>query len=216
MSYASGEHERLISNLIRIGVITSVDLVNARATVDAGGVPSDGLPWLAMRAGTTRTWSPPTIGEQVVVLSPYGDMANGIILLGLYQDAHAAPSAGADINNTTYPDGSTVEYDSASNTLTVNVAAAGNVIINCKIATVNAETSVTLDTPEAVCTGNLTVQKKLTYLGGMAGSNSGAGATAVITGGMTLTGGDVVVDGIGVKSHHHVEHDGPPTGPSQA
>lgn len=63
---------------------------------------------------------------------------------------------------------------------------------------------ITLQTPNAIVTGKLTVQ------GGMAVSG-GSGATAAFTGSVTVTGGEVTVDGIGVKSHHHQEHDGPNT-----
>lgn len=33
---------------------------------------------------------------------------------------------------------------------------------------------------------------------------------------VTVTGGDVIADGISLKQHHHQEHDGPNTGPSIA
>ncbi|EJA4992605.1 phage baseplate assembly protein V, partial [Salmonella enterica] len=42
----------------------------------------------------------------------------------------------------------------------------------------------------------------LTYLGGLKGSSKG-GTAADIQGEIKVTKGDVVVDGIGVKKHHH-------------
>jgi phage baseplate assembly protein V len=216
LSYDAGNQESLISNIFRIGVVVGIDLANALVTVDAGGMLSDWLPWCATRAGAIRKWSPPTAGEQVLVLSPYGDMTQAVIIMSLYQDAFPAPSSSATVEMTQYPDGSTVAYDSASNTLTVSVAAAGNVIVNCQHATVNAATDIHLNTPDTFCSGNLTVAKMLTYQGGMTGSNSTGGATGVIHGNITVTGGEITVDGIGHKSHHHIEHDGPSTGAAQA
>lgn len=213
MSYDTGEHERLIANLIRIGIITEIDLPNARVTVDAGGVPSDWLPWRETRAGATRTWSPPTVGEQVIVLAPYGDMGQAVVLTGIYQDAYPAPSSSGTVDLTTYADGSSVSYDSTAHLLTVNVAASGNVVVNCANATVNATTQATINTPTTTITGNAHVEGNLqidgttttagllTYQAGIAGA-AGTGTNA-IHGAFTVTGGDVVVDGIGVKAHHH-------------
>lgn len=66
-------------------------------------------------------------------------------------------------------------------------------------ATVKAE-SVTLDTPQTTCTGNLTVQGAFSYEGGMTGSSSG-GAAATINGNIQLNGNmqatGSVVDGDG-------------------
>lgn len=62
----------------------------------------------------------------------------------------------------------------------------------------NAPT-VTADTPEMICTGNLTVQQHLTYQGGMTGSG---GAGAAITGGLQLTGGAVSHNGKNIGSTH--------------
>jgi phage baseplate assembly protein V len=212
LSYDAGNLEQLISNLIRIGVVVGVDLDAPAVTVDAGGMLSDWLPWGAGRAGAVRKWSPPTIGEEVLVFSPYGDMTQAVIIMALYQDTFPAPSNSATVEMTQYPDGSTVSYDSASNTLTVDVAASGNVIVNCQHATVNSDVDINLNTPDTFCSGNLTVAKMLTYQGGMTGSNSTGGPTGVITGSITVVGGEITVDGIGHKSHHHVEHDGPSTG----
>ena len=38
------------------------------------------------RAGADREWDPPTIGEQVVLLSPSGNLAQGVVLTGLFSD----------------------------------------------------------------------------------------------------------------------------------
>lgn len=186
MSYEIGELQRQLMNLARVGKVAELDEANARVKVSISGLTTDWLPWLVSRAGATRTWSAPRTGEQVLVLSPYGDTAQGIVLPSIYQDDYPAPAGSMDKETTVYPDGSTVEYDSASNTLTVTVAGAGNVVVNCKQATVNAETSVTLDTPTTHCTGDLVVDGALSFAGGMSGS--GGGTTAVFNGNVAVNG----------------------------
>src|SRR5690554_6174321 len=111
---------RLIHNLIRLGTIAEVDHSRARVRVQSGTLLTNWLPWIEARAGTTRTWSPPTVGEQVVVLSPGGDPAAGIVLTGLYQQAHPAPSHNANVIGRWLPDGTRVEYDHNSHTLTLH------------------------------------------------------------------------------------------------
>lgn len=188
-AFAQSENERVVSNLIRIGIVTALDEANARVQVDVGGITTDWIPWANGRAGATRSWSAPRIGEQLVIISPYGDMAQAVALGSIYQNDHPAPANSKDIETTIYPDGSQVSYDSAANTLTVNVAGNGNVVINCKQATVAASTSVTLNTPTVHATGNVTVD-----------------------GDVTATG-DVKAGSISLKNHTHLDPQGGNTSP---
>lgn len=209
MSFAAAEIERLLSNMIRIGVVSALDEGAALVTVDIGELTTDWLPWITARAGATRTWSAPRVGEQVVVLAPYGDTAQGIVLPSIYQDNHPAPAASKDIEHVVFPDGSTVEYNSASNTLTVTVAGNGNVIVNCKQATVNADDSVTLNTPQTTCKGALTVEGLLTFLSGMHGyGGEGGGATMAIDGDVAFQNGTLTHNSKDVGSTHQHREQG--------
>src|SRR5690606_35044517 len=82
---------RLINNLIRLGTIAEVDYPNARVRVRDGELLTAWRPWIECRSGTTRTWNPPTLGEQAVLFSPGGDPATAVVLTGLYRDQHPAP-----------------------------------------------------------------------------------------------------------------------------
>lgn len=115
---------RLLHNLIRLGTIHALDHSRARVRVASGELITGWLPWLEARAGTTRTWSPPTVGEQVVVLAPGGDLTAGVVLTGLYRQAHPAPSSNPNIIGQWLPDGTRIEYDHAANTLTVECVGA--------------------------------------------------------------------------------------------
>jgi phage baseplate assembly protein V len=205
--YDLSETYRKLASMIRFGTVASVNLTASPPTLTCaiGDLTTDSIPWCAVRAGSTRRWSPPTVGEQVVVFAPGGDTSLGFALLGFYQDDHAAPDTSADHDVTVYPDGSTVEYDSASNTLTVSVSGNGNVVVNCKQATVNASTSVTLNTPNTHATGNVQIDGNLGVTGVMAVQGSGAsgGAVSTFAGTIQVTSGDVKADGIGLKTHWH-------------
>lgn len=99
-----GELERRLANVARIGVVAEVDPAKGTVRVeiakdpDGNPVLSDWLPWTE-RAGAIRTWSPPTIGEQVMVLSPSGESGRGWVSAGGFSDANPAPSddAGAHV-----------------------------------------------------------------------------------------------------------------------
>lgn len=185
--WAQSESERVQANMIRLGVVTEVDATNALAKLKVGGLDTDWLPWGVARAGGTRTASAPTVGEQRLVFSPYGDTAQAVIGPAIYQDNHPTPAATADQEVVVFPDGTRVEYDSAANKLQIDVAGTAQVVVNCKVATVNAETSVTLDTPNTFCTGNLTVAKSLT-MGEEGGSATMNGAVEIIGPSVTHNG----------------------------
>lgn len=165
-AWALAEGERVQANLVRLGRVTAVDPATRRAKVRVGGLDSDWLPWGVARAGGTRTASAPTVGEQRLVFSPYGDTSQAVIGQAIYQDDYDAPTDSADVEAVVFPDGTRVEYDAAANKLQIDVAGSALVVINCKEATVKADTKVTLDTPETELTGNLTVGGNATFNGG--------------------------------------------------
>jgi phage baseplate assembly protein gpV len=80
---------RRVNNLIRIGKVAEVDYTSARARVQIGKNTTAFLPWLVP---STATWFPLKNGEQVVVLSPNGDLGMAVILPALYQSTKPAPS----------------------------------------------------------------------------------------------------------------------------
>lgn len=180
MSYNNANIDRMLLNLIRYGRIKSVE--GDTATVDFDGEVVPGIPWGKARAGNTSQWYAPSVGEQCCVTSPSGDLAQGSISHFIEQDDFPNPGDSPDKDITKYPDGTIVEYDSSSNTLTIDTSAAsGTVIIKCNTATVEAAASVTIDSPETTCTGNLTVAKSL--------SVGTAGGTSTMKGNMTIEGG---------------------------
>jgi phage baseplate assembly protein V len=62
---------RMLENLI-----AAMQMSPPRAQVKTGKLTTAWLPWLALRAGADREWDPPTAGEQVILFSPSGQLAN--------------------------------------------------------------------------------------------------------------------------------------------
>ena len=139
------------------GTIESVDGITCR--VRTGYVLTDAVQWVAHRAGTTRRWSPPAVGEQVVLLCPGGDTLGAVALLGLYSTANAAPSTSPDEDVTLYPDGTRIVYDHAARKLTATFAEGGEVDITAQKIRITADVDITGKLKvdgDTECTGTVT------------------------------------------------------------
>lgn len=88
--YKINELFRRINNLVRVGCVIDVDYSAAKARVQIGKVRTKPMPWLVP---STSAWIPLKVGEQVLVLSPNGDTAFGVILPALYHEDKPAPSS---------------------------------------------------------------------------------------------------------------------------
>lgn len=219
MSYALSELESIVSRLIRRGVIAQLDDQTGLVTVTIGDDTSGGLQWLTTRAGPDAEWWAPEEGEQCLVFCPFGDLAQAVVMPALYQDLFPEPAKSRDQHVRTYKDGALFKYDRAAHTYLVDVPDGGSITLkvgNTSLVmqsggTVLTTPRLTHDGDTADFKGMATVEKLLSFLNGLAGQQGTATSAAAIKGGLTVTGGDIVVDGIGVKGHHHTEHDGPPT-----
>lgn len=126
----TADPERLTGELIQLGAVASVDHSTATCTVEIGDLTTGALPWVVARAGNLKVWSPPSVGEQCAVLCPEGDLANGIVLLGLWSDANPPPSTSANVVHLAFPDGAVIAYDHAAHALAVALPAGGTATID--------------------------------------------------------------------------------------
>ncbi|WP_285429164.1 phage baseplate assembly protein V [Pseudomonas sp. lyk4-R2A-8] len=117
---------RLLENLIRFGVISAVQMEPPRVQVTTGTLTTAWLPWLALRAGTDREWDPPTLGEQVMLFSPSGQLANGIVVTGVFSDHIPANGNRPGLHRRTYADGTVIEYDSVAHHLNATLVDGGS------------------------------------------------------------------------------------------
>lgn len=113
----SPDLQRLLGDLAREGVVVSVDRTAGTARVEfAEGLITGDISWMAPRAGKTRIWSPPSVGECVLVLSPEADATRGIIVGSLSSSAHPHPAQdGSTLAE--FEDGATISYDPESHAL---------------------------------------------------------------------------------------------------
>lgn len=79
MSFEGAEADRRIGNMVQIGQVTSVT-GDGTARVQIGDLATRALRVMALRAGGMQVWWMPTVGEQVMVLAPSGDMARAVIV----------------------------------------------------------------------------------------------------------------------------------------
>lgn len=213
----ANEIQRTIRNLVRKGRIADLDLTAEPPTcrVAVGESGDDGLrtnwiPWITFAAGTTRDWLPPTKGEQVVLLCPMGDPAQGVALRGLFSVDAPAPDNSPNAHTRVYPDGARVRYDHATHALTaqlpvgatVFVVAPGAVTVQTKDATVHAD-AIQLD-GEVTVTKSMTVKGPFAFESGMTGKGSGNGATMKIDGAADFSG-EVKSKGKSLPHHSHRE-----------
>lgn len=177
-----------IASLIRIGTVTAVDLAEARCIVRFGD-PDDPEPaetgpirWLSPRAGLTRVWSPPSVGEQVLLVCPDGQIGAGVAITGIVQDAFP-PLGNTTAEMIEFADGAKITYDPEAHELVAVLPSGGTVDLT-------ADGGITLRGPVTII-GDTTIEGSLAV---------SQGATV----GESLTAGDdVLADGISLKTHKH-------------
>lgn len=191
------ELARALRNMIRTGVIVETDLDAGRCRVQTGGIQTDWLQWLTQRAGRSRTWWAPSVGEQVMILAVGGELDTAFVLPAIFSDDHPAPSASADALHIAFPDDAVIEYEPETGALTVSgiktadVTASESITATVPVVLVKADTRITLDTPEVVCTNKLITGTLEVQKGG------------TMKGDITHSGGALTSNGVQVDDHGH-------------
>lgn len=197
------DHNRQIANLIKQGNIAQVNPSACLVRVADGDLLTDWLPYFVPFAGGVSVHRPPSVGERCLVLSPSGEVANGVVLCGMASTQFASPSQSADDTVIRFPDGAVVQYNHASGGLNIS---------GIKTVVMQVGQSILFDTPEATFTGKVTAQGLLTYQSGMAGGNSKGGAAATIEGDVVHQGGSLSSNGVALDGHTHPETNAGRTG----
>lgn len=83
--------KRQIGNVVREGRVTEVDFERGLAEVQMDGLASRMIPFVQRAGSGVKDWDPPSAGERVVVLSPTGDPAKGLVMPGGWSDDNPAP-----------------------------------------------------------------------------------------------------------------------------
>lgn len=187
------------------GTVSAVDERTMRVRVRLPDMDNLRTAWLPVGVRKTKLdqdyWLP-DVGEHVAVLLD-ANGEDGVVLCAIYSEADAVPVASRDRWHRRFKDGTTLDYDRAAHQLTINCVGTIN-IVAAGAVTVQAP-SVTLDTPNTTCTGDLLVQGALAFQGGGHGSG-GPGKSFTLEGNMQVNG-DVNASGSimdeGGNSNHH-------------
>ncbi|HEI7977063.1 TPA: phage baseplate assembly protein V [Morganella morganii] len=191
------ELERLISNLLRVGVVEEVNTEKMVCRVRTGDILTDWIRWGTDRAGAGRSWWAPVAGEQVIIGAVNGELTTAFVLCSLYSDANGAPSHSAQAMHKTFSDGAVIEYEPETGELTVTgiqkatVNAAQKIDATAPEVTVTASTQINFNTPKVVCSDNLTCATLNVEKGGE------------MTGNFNHTGGSINSNGVTLHTHKH-------------
>ncbi|EPU2896287.1 phage baseplate assembly protein V [Vibrio vulnificus] len=142
MGHTHSQLVRLLSEMIQFGTIIEVQAKPLRYKVqfDENRV-SGWIPMNVSHAAEVRSWKPLQVGEQVVVLKPFGAQG-GVIVASLNQTKFDQPKDKLNLYYHEFPDGTWLEYDMEEHKLTGHVE--GDLILttagNAKLtATQNVE-----------------------------------------------------------------------------
>lgn len=115
--------------LARYATVASVDLAAARCTVMLDDdVESPPLPWAAPRMGATSVWLPPSLGEQVLVICPAGEIGAGIVVGAVPSDANPAP-IDEPVALIRFKDGAVISYDPDASELLIQLPSGGTTVL---------------------------------------------------------------------------------------
>ncbi|MCP1205487.1 phage baseplate assembly protein V [Pantoea sp. B550] len=169
---------RLITNLIRTGTVSEVDPVNWLCRVKTGDLETNWINWLTLRAGSTRTWWQPTVGEQVVLLSLGGNLETAFALPAIYSEAFPPPDYSEDGTTTVFKDGGWFQYEPQTGLLLIK---------NIKSVRIEAADGIQL------ITDALGIEASQTRING----------DTTMNGDVTQGGGSMRSNGIVVHTHKH-------------
>lgn len=124
---ASGaDTDRAIADLVREGVVDSVDLDAGKAVVRLGDILTPPIDWL-MPVGDTTLWLAPTMGQPVTVICPEGDIERAFINGGLPSSQMAPLFLGASVG-IRFKDGAIITYDPEVRKLQLQLTGAAELV----------------------------------------------------------------------------------------
>lgn len=140
MSFA--EIKRLITNLVNFGTISEVKSAEGKALsrVKISDRETDFLPIVSFSNSFKTHYIPGRVGEQVVVISPFGEANGGFILRSIFNKSQKEPTGSNEHTEVIeYEDGTRFSYDTKAKKLIVNCV--GDVELIAKNITIKADST---------------------------------------------------------------------------
>ncbi|HCV3300522.1 TPA: phage baseplate assembly protein V [Acinetobacter baumannii] len=198
---------RRLENLIRFGKIKTVNPSNPipLVTVDLDDIVTPEIRFFNARSGDDSTWDPPSLDEEVMVISSCGEIGpTSVVFYGLYNNEHPAPSDDLNKKIRVFADGCIIAYDIAAHHLSAILPSGGKAIVTADGGiTVNGDTTIN---------GNLQINGSTAMTG-----NNTVGGSQLVQGSSHSTGAfsteaDVKAGSISLKEHKHPGDSGGTTG----
>ena len=172
------ELDRRLANMIRIGTVAEVDHVAHKLKIKLGDIITAWRPQPAEVGKNYIKWHPVRLGQQVIVASPSGDLAQCVVVGMLYLNSTPPPSGGENRDVIEFIDGTRVVYDSAAKHLSATLPPTGTVTISAD--------------------GGVKIKGDVTIEGGLTTTKP-----CQMTGDLTIIYGDIKADDISLKDHRH-------------
>ncbi|EXC02609.1 phage baseplate assembly V family protein [Acinetobacter baumannii 342950] len=187
---------RRLENLIRFGTIKTVNPSKPipLVTVDLDDIVTPEIRFFNARSGDDSTWDPPSENEEVMVISPCGEIGpTSVVFYGLYNNEHPAPSDDLNQKIRVFADGCVIAYDISAHQLSAILPSGGKAIVTANGGiTVNGDTTIN---------GNLQINGSTAMTG-----NNTVGGSQLVQGSSHSTGAfstedDVKAGDISLKNH---------------
>lgn len=149
MEFTLADLSRRLENMIRFGTIAEVQHTRKpKVRVRIGTLLTAWIPVSTVQAGRTRTWVPPAVGEQCIVLSPSGNPSAGVAVPGINSSSHPAPDDNPDGTRTEFEDGAVIDYNSKTHHYQITLPTDGKFTIQVGASTLELSNAGTvLTTP---------------------------------------------------------------------
>lgn len=194
------ETRRESAPTLRFGFVTALDEVGCRARVrfpDLDGLESYWLHVLRAKTHKDKHYCLPDVGEHVACLLD-GVGEEGVVLGAVFGDRDPAQGGGPDVLSIVFGNGDVLRHDRADGSWFLQCA--GTVTVEAGGAVMVKAPSVTLDTPETLCTGNLTIAKALSIQGAGGGTSTTISGNVPVNGSIDASGS--IIDAGGNTNHH--------------
>ncbi|AGP49467.1 hypothetical protein PSYCG_09865 [Psychrobacter sp. G] len=145
----NAENQRRLHNIATIGTVTHINADSALMRLAVGENVTDWVNIPSIAAGSISVWRCPSIGEQYLLVSPSGELANAIPVISLYSEHNPSPSTDQNEIRIRYNDTDFCSIDVVKSQLTIHISE----------TLIKSKTSIVLDTPSTRMTGSLQVDK---------------------------------------------------------
>jgi len=199
VSFAVGEHDRMIAAMLMPCAVVGLDLPAAMVRVSNGEWTSAWVRWHSLAAGKARHWRAPSIGEQGVLFNPSGQAGMGTFIPGLYGNAGAPPDNRDHVEVWRFDDGGSLVYDWQAMTYSIMLPT-GTVTIKVGstevVVTDDAVTAKVGGTEVALTPSSATVKSAAIKLVGAVAIDGPLHVT------QNITSDASIIDATGNSNHH--------------